>query len=263
MSVAAQPAFCLPKGELRAEPTGRGLVDAGVLSVTCAYNEAGKLSRVLQRLACVEGIDALIVDDASTDSTPDLIREHQVATVRHERRRGVGAAIRTAIGYFLERDYQIMVLVAGNDKDRPDEIARIVAPILAGESDLVQGSRHLPGGCAGNTPLYRRVATRYVHPLLFSLVSGQRMTDTTNGFRAIHRRVFEALWSDLQQSWLDAYELEVYLLYRAIRSGFRVTEVPVSKIYPPRSLGYTKMKPISGWWSILRPMLLLGLGIRR
>jgi dolichol-phosphate mannosyltransferase len=41
-----------------------------------------------------------------------------------------------------------------------------------------------------------------------------------------------------------------------------VCEVPVTKIYPPRHLGYTKMKPITGWWSILRPVFLLGLGLR-
>lgn len=67
---------------------------------------------------------------------------------------------------------------------------------------------------------------------------------------------------DLEPDWLDEYSLEPYLLYKAIRLGWRVGEVPVSKIYPPRSVGYTKMKPITGWWSIIRPVLLLGLGLR-
>ena len=68
---------------------------------------------------------------------------------------------------------------------------------------------------------------------------------------------------DLAQTWLDCYELEPYLLFKAVRQGYRVIEVPVSKLYPSKSLGYTKMRPITGWWSILRPLLLLPLGIRQ
>jgi dolichol-phosphate mannosyltransferase len=66
----------------------------------------------------------------------------------------------------------------------------------------------------------------------------------------------------LDQAWLDEYELEVYLLYKAAKLGYRVTEVPVTKRYPPKELGQTKMKPITGWWSILRPLVLLGLRLK-
>ena len=67
----------------------------------------------------------------------------------------------------------------------------------------------------------------------------------------------------LDQPWLDKYELEPYLFLKAIRLGYKVKEVPVSKVYPPKELGYTKMKPLVGWWSILRPLVYLGLGIKR
>jgi dolichol-phosphate mannosyltransferase len=66
----------------------------------------------------------------------------------------------------------------------------------------------------------------------------------------------------LDQSWLDEYELEPYLYWKAIRLGYPTAEVPVTKIYPPKSVGYTKMKPIIGWWSMLRPIVFLGLRIR-
>ena len=62
---------------------------------------------------------------------------------------------------------------------------------------------------------------------------------------------------------MDAYGLEVYLLWKVLKLGYRHQEVPCTKIYPPRRIGYTKMKPIVGWWSILRPILLLGLGLRQ
>jgi hypothetical protein len=68
---------------------------------------------------------------------------------------------------------------------------------------------------------------------------------------------------DLKQGWLDEYELEPYLYLRTIQCGYRTFEVPVTKVYPPKKLGQTKMKPITGWWSILRPLVYVGLGIRK
>jgi dolichol-phosphate mannosyltransferase len=109
-------------------------------------------------------------------------------------------------------------------------------------------------------PLYRRIATR-IHPLLFSLVARRWVTESTNGFRAIRTSVLSDPRLDLSPTWLDEYELEPYLYLRAIRLGYRTSEVAVSKVYPPRALGQTKMKPMSGWWSILRPLVYVGLGI--
>ena len=89
------------------------------------------------------------------------------------------------------------------------------------------------------------------------------MTDTTNGFRAISTDALRQVMPDLRQDWLDEYELEVYLLYKAIKEGLRVTEVGVHKTYPPKAIGQTKMAPITGWWSILRPLFLLGARLKK
>jgi len=110
--------------------------------------------------------------------------------------------------------------------------------------------------------LYRKIATR-IHPWLMSLITKTKVTDSTNGFRAFRLSIFDHPKIDIDQSWLDHYELEPYLLYKTIVLGFRFTEVSVTKIYPSRKVGYTKMKPITGWWSILRPLVFLGLGIKK
>ena len=89
------------------------------------------------------------------------------------------------------------------------------------------------------------------------------MTESTNGFRAVRRAVLEDPRIRLTQSWLDGYELEPYLYISAIRSGYRTEEVPVTKVYPPKSQGQTKMKPITGWWSMLKPLFYLGLRLRK
>lgn len=89
-----------------------------------------------------------------------------------------------------------------------------------------------------------------------------RLTDTTNGFRALRLSVLEDRRINLDQDWLDQYELEPYLLFKTIQLGYRAVEVPVTKVYPPRGNAYTKMRPLFDWWSILRPIFLLGLGLR-
>ncbi len=89
------------------------------------------------------------------------------------------------------------------------------------------------------------------------------MTDSANGFRAFRLSLLQDPRINLAQDWLDHYELEPYLYFKAITLGYKVKEVPVTKIYPPKELGYTKMTPWAGWWSILRPIILLGLRIRK
>jgi dolichol-phosphate mannosyltransferase len=229
-----------------------------------AFNEERKIGSVLDRFAELDApVDVAVFDDGSTDGTPDVVRGKGFGLVSHDRQRGVGAAIRTAYGWARAQGYDVCVVMAGNDKDRPAEIPRLVEPIVRGEADLVQGSRYLAGGDFGNMPAYRRVTTQLVHPLLFSAAARRRLTDTTNGFRALRLSILDDPRIRLDQEWLDKYELEPYLLFTAIRLGYAVREAPVTKIYPPAALGYTKMEPITGWWSILRPIVYLGLGLRK
>ena len=240
-----------------------------ILVVPVAYNENVKLKTAIERYlsSCVrDRTDYLIVDDASDDGTTEVIESfiaQDVATVRHSQRKGVGAAIRTAIQYARTKGYGVLVIMAGNNKDNPDEIPRLVDPILNDGYDFIQGSRYLAGkGIGGDMPAYRKLATR-LHPLLMSLITKRKVTDSTNGFRAFRLSLFDHPRINIDQAWLDHYELEPYLLFKAITLGFRFMEVPVTKVYPSRKLGYTKMSPITGWWSILRPLVFLGLGIKK
>jgi dolichol-phosphate mannosyltransferase len=234
-----------------------------------AFNENIKLKSVIERFLKSPAramADYLVMDDCSTDGTTEMIRSFAgqgVMTIRHEKQSGVGAAIRTAIRYGQKNAYDILVIMAGNDKDNPDEIAAVVKPILEDGYDFVQGSRYKGKvGTGGDMPFYRKVATR-VHPLLMSFFTGVAVTDSTNGFRAFRLSIMADPRINLDQDWLNAYELEPYLMFKAIKLGHKFTEVFVTKIYPPKKLGYTKMKPLVGWWSILKPVFYLGLGIKR
>jgi len=241
-----------------------------VLVVPVAFNEKIKLSNVIERFLKSQmpsQADYLIVDDGSTDGTTEMIASYKdrgVMSVKHPQRRGVGAAIRTGIEYAISHGYDIIVIMAGNDKDNPQEIPNLLEPIFKEGYDLIQGSRYLGKvGSGGQMPFYRKFATR-MHPWVFSLFTGHHVTDTTNGFRAIRLSIFSDERINLKQEWLDTYELEPYILWKVITLGYKFKEAFVTKIYPSKKLGgYTKMIPILSWWSILKPLFYLRLGIKK
>ncbi len=240
-----------------------------VLVSPIAFNEEAKIKSVIERFLkspLYGKADYLIVDDGSTDGTSEIIQSYktrQVQTIKHSRQKGVGAAIRTVILYARENGYSVLVIMAGNDKDNPQEIPLLLEPVIQKDYDFVQGSRYYQRyGAGGDMPLYRKIATR-LHPILFSIFTGKKITDSTNGFRAMKLSLFDDKRINPEQSWLDHYELEPYLFFKAIRLGYKVTEVSVTKIYPPKKLGYTKMRPLFGWWSILKPIFYLGLGLKK
>jgi dolichol-phosphate mannosyltransferase len=241
-----------------------------ILVVPVAFNEKVKLSNVIERFLNSQmpsQADYMIVDDGSDDGTTEMIASYKdrgVMSVKHAHRQGVGAAIRTGIEYARTHGYDIIVIMAGNDKDNPQEIPQLLEPILRESYDLIQGSRYLGKiGSGGQMPFYRKFATRF-HPWVFSLFSGRHVTDTTNGFRAIRLNIFDDERINLKQEWLDTYELEPYILWKVITLRYKFKEAFVTKIYPPKKLGgYTKMIPVLSWWSILKPLFYLRLGIKK
>ncbi len=234
-----------------------------IVALVPAHNEEGKIGRVVDRADSPIIDTLLVIDDGSTDNTATVARERGAEVWPHGRRRGVGAAIRTGLDYARREGYDIAVILAGNDKDDPSEIPRLLDPICDDHCAMVIGSRYLAGGAfGGDMPLYRKWATR-LHARLLGWFCGRKLTESTNGFRALRLDVLDDERIRLHQPWLDSYGLEVYLLWKVLKLGYAHREVPCSKIYPPRSLGYTKMTPIIGWWNILRPVFLLGLGMRK
>jgi dolichol-phosphate mannosyltransferase len=248
-------------------PRGIEQLTMRVIAFFPVYNEEAQIAEFLARLkpTLESGLvqEAVGVDDGSTDRTPAVLGQHPWCTVlRHETNQGAGDAIRTAYNYALRKGYDVFVILAANGKDDPAEIERVIQPIVQGEGDYVQGSRFLPGGYSGGLPAHRLFAIR-LFTWVFSLFLQRRFTDCTNGFRAYRTTILCDSRIRWAQDWLGhSYEIEFYLHYKVVSLGYRLKEVPVSKIYRLASDGsYSKVR-LKDWVTNLKPLFWLRFGIK-
>lgn len=233
-----------------------------VAVVIPAFNEAGKIGRVLDKFPRDPRFEAIVVDDGSSDGTSEEARAHGAAVViRRDQRGGVGAAIRDGWLCGVERGRPYLALLSGDDQHEPSELLGAFAALEAADADYVQGSRWRRGGKIVGPTGGRGLGTR-IYSLAFSILSGRRVSDATNGFRIFRTSILADERVRIQQSWLDSYDLEPYVLYRAIRGGYHVIEYPCSVTYHATE-GYTKMRGIRDWWRLFRPALLLRTGVKR
>lgn len=227
-----------------------------------ALNEAGKIGRVLDKFPQDSRFEAIVVDDGSTDGTGEEAKRHGAAVVlRHDVRGGVGAAIRDGWQCAIERDRPFVALLAGDDQHEPAELVGALDAFLAAGADYLQGSRWMRGGRVLGPPGGRGIGTK-VYSIVFSILSGRRITDATNGFRILRTSILADPRIRIDQAWLSSYDLEPYVLFKAIRGGYRVIEHPCTVVYHEAE-GFTKMRGIRDWWRLFRPAILLRTGVKR
>jgi len=220
-------------------------------------NEGDRVGRQL-RLIKEQGIDRqadiVLADGGSTDRSmdPERLTAAGVRALLVKRGKGkLSAQLRMGYSWALSEGYEGIVTVDGNGKDGIEAIPRFLAELEAG-MDFVQGSRHLPGGEAVNTPRIRQLAIALIHIPALRLASGFQYTDTTNGFRGYSRRL---LLDRRVQPFRDVfmtYELLAYLSARAPRLGFQIREIPVRRVYPKHGKTPTKISPFKGNWLLIQ-----------
>jgi len=195
---------------------------ARTLVVVPALNEAESLPHTLPRLlAGAQGCDVLVVDDGSRDDTSAVARRHGVAVVRHPFNLGVGAALQTGFRYAVERGYDIVVQLDADGQHDPNDLATVIAPVADGRCDVAIGSRWV--SATGYRAPFARRAGMLLFAGLVRLMVGQRIADTTSGFRAYGREVIRVCQYDFPRDFPDA----PLLISLALR-GFRLLEVPVT-----------------------------------
>jgi glycosyltransferase involved in cell wall biosynthesis len=209
-----------------------------VAVVIAAYEEEAAIGAVLDELpteACGLPMSCIVVVDGDTDRTAPVAREHGAYVCTFPTNRGQGTAFR--VGYALARGAGARFIVT-TDADGQyvgSEIDQLLQPVAIGDADFAVGSRWL--GHQETTDRIRRSGSR-LFGWLASVLTGQRITDTSSGFRAMTVEVTEAV--NLRQPQYQASEL----LMEALAKGFRFVEVPMTM--RKRSHGHTK----KGWWPL-------------
>ena len=201
-----------------------GIAPAGMrrVAIVPAHNEQGSVGRVVREIRAVDpGLEVVVVDDGSVDRTAVEAAEAGARVVRLPFNLGIGGAVQTGFRYAAEHGFDLAVRLDGDGQHDPGQLERLVAPILAGEADLVVGSRFVaPSG-------YRAPAARRAGIALFarvvSLLVGRRVTDTTSGFQALNRRAIRLFAADYPH---DYPEVEATLM--VFKHELTLTEVPVT-----------------------------------
>ncbi len=239
------------------------------MAIIPIYGEAAPIGQVLERFEPGVVDEICLVADSPAASTLKRIEEARqritvpIYSIHNSERMGIGHAIRQGYCYALENNFDLIVVMAGNGKDDPKEIPRLTGPILKQDIDYVQGSRFLPGGRREKNPFLRSIFIR-LFPILWTWMTGVRSTEVTNGFRAYKTSILKDPRINVWQSWLDRYELEYYLHYKALTLGYKFAERPVSKDYTTIRKGkYSHISPFKDWWQIVGPIFLLKLGVKK
>ncbi len=211
--------------------------------VVTAWNEGDRLRQQLKRMQpYAQMADIVIADWRSNDGStePSFLREEGVRTLLETEEGGLGTAIRMALAYALEERYAGVVTLDGNGKDGVDAIPEFLQRLDDGW-DFVQGSRFLPNGAHANTPIDREVGIRWIVSPLLSLASGGRITDPTNGFRAMSRKYLTDPRLQPIREVFVRFNLQLYLVHRALPLGHRFVEIPVVRCYPDDGSTPTKI----------------------
>lgn len=222
-------------------------------------NEGDRIKSLLKRMEAnrISSIaDIIIVDGGSTDGSLELDGLKQIGVRGLLVKKGPGklsAQLRCAYAFALDKGYEGIVTIDGNDKDDPEAIPRFIEALKQG-IDFVQASRFLPGGVAVNTPKSRDFAIRYIHAPCLSFASGFKWTDTTQGFRAYRRRMLVDPEVAPFRDVFFTYELLAYLSYRAPKLGYKCKEIPTVRAYPAGEVP-TKISLLKGNFGVLKTLL--------
>jgi glycosyltransferase involved in cell wall biosynthesis len=196
--------------------------------VVPTFNERANIDELVRRTLAVPDVDLLVVDDASPDGTgqraDELAADHSRLRVVHRpRKAGLGSAYRTGLGMGLAEGYDVLVEMDADLSHDPGALPDLLTAVAS--SDLVIGSRYVPGGGVRNWPWHRRLLSAGGNAYV-RLLTGIPVRDATSGFRAFRAPVLRAIHLSALRSEGYSFQLETAL--QAWRLGFRTTEVPIT-----------------------------------
>jgi hypothetical protein len=189
-----------------------------------AYEEAENLPHVLRRipkLVCGVPTEVLVLDDGSRDGTDTVAKREGAVVARHVANRGGGAALRTGYRLMVESNARIVVTLDADGQHLPEEMEKLVEPVLSGAVDIAHGSRVL--GHAEPGAFARELGISFFNRVV-SLLTRTHVTDCSNGFRAVRTTVLPLLVLRQQQFHTSEFVIE------GIKRDVPSLEVPITVV---------------------------------
>ncbi len=201
------------------------------------------------------GLDVLVIDDGSTDATAERAAAAGAAVVRLPYNLGIGGAVQTGFKYALAHGYGVVIRLDGDGQHEPQEIPNLLAPLARGEADVVVGSRFASGAGDYRPPFARRAGIRWFSQLV-SLLTRQKLTDTTSGFQAVNARAIKLFAADYPH---DYPEVEAAVM--VVRHRLRIVEVPATM--RGRETGSSSITALRSLYYAVKVTLALFVGVFR
>jgi dolichol-phosphate mannosyltransferase len=218
------------------------------------YNEVENLPLLVPRvLAQDPGLEVLVVDDNSPDGTGKLADElaettRRVHVLHRPGKQGLGAAYRAGLARALALGAERVIQMDADFSHPPEVLPQMLAE--SETCDVVLGSRYLNGVTVVNWPI-ERILISYFGNWYARKVTGLPVTDTTGGFRCMRRAALERVGFERMRS--EGYAFQIELLYRFVRGGARIREIPF--FFLDRTRGTSKLSVRIGlealwmvWW---------------
>lgn len=212
-----------------------------------AFNEEDTIREVVERLLALPGRNQIIVvDDASTDGTPSIVEEYvpRVALLRHAANRGKGAAIRTALA---AAEGEVSIIQDADLEYDPNEIPKLIEPILRGETNVVYGTRFAHGMHQGMA-----LPNKVVNVLLrwaVALLYFRRISDEATCYKAVRTQLLRDM-----NLVCERFEFCPEVTSKAIRMAQPILEIPIA--YTPRGKSAGKKirwtDAVEAFWTLLR-----------
>jgi len=218
------------------------------------FNEESTVGNVVRRVEVAmqklaSNYEIIAIDDYSTDRSRDVLKHQNVTVYPLKKHRGKGYALRSG---FARANGEILVTIDSDGSHRPEELSRILMPVLEDQADLVIGSRYLSQKVAATRKL-NATGVRIFNSLI-KLLTGVETSDSQSGYRAMK---FEVLKDMRLES--GEYEIESEMLVKAARKNFRIEEVPIS--FEQRTYGTSQLDPMIDGFKILLSIILASLRV--
>ncbi|MCQ6963416.1 glycosyltransferase family 2 protein [Methanolobus chelungpuianus] len=205
-----------------------------VVAAIPAFNEEIAIGSVIVR-ARQHVDEVLVIDDGSADSTAQVAELMGATVLRHSQNAGKGMALRTAFEWAIDKQVDILVTLDADGQHNPDEIPRIIEPILWKKADIVNGARFLKGHSV-KVPRYRRMGQEILTHAT-NMTADVKLNDSQSGFRAFSKDTFPAFRFNNA-----GMGVESEMVADASAAGFKITEVPITCRYDVEGSTFNPVK---------------------